>query len=448
MNLGTVAIVGRPNVGKSTLFNRIAKRKLAIVDFEEGVTRDRKYEEIEWNGKVFVLIDTGGIIPGSDDSLDKAVKFQAEIAIDEAEVIVFLVDAKVGVTDIDMKISSILRPVHDKVLLVANKTDNEKDQLEIFDFMQLGFGEPFPIAAVNGRNIGNFMDLLLESVTTLDQLMRDDDSIKVSIVGKPNVGKSSIVNRLIGQDTVIVNDAPGTTRDTVDSKMRYKQQTITFIDTAGLRRKTKVNYGVEYFSVMRTIYSIKRSDIVILVIDAQDGITSQDQKIASYIKRNYRNVIIVFNKWDLIEKDNHTVGKFIDMIKEQLPFLQYAPVMFVSALTNLRVHGLLEKVIEVNTESHERIKTAEMNKFLEMVTKKLPPSHPSGKHVKIYYCTQQKVHPPTFIFFVNEAKLITEKYRKYLYNQIMEHFSFKGVTIKINFRGKKDAEKEIEEFAD
>ena len=437
MRKSIVAIVGRPNVGKSTLFNRICRKRSAIVDFEEGVTRDRKYEEAEWSGHNFVVVDTGGIIPKSSNSIDKAVKFQAEVAIEEADFILFVVDTKTGTTAIDMEVAKILSPYRDKVLLVANKTDNEKDELEIYDFMQLGFGEPFPIAAIHGRNTGNFLDEVVKNIDTLSSKdIIEEDVIKVAIVGKPNVGKSSLVNRLSGTEGNIVTDIPGTTRDSIDLNLKYKNKKFTFIDTAGLRRKKRIKYGVEYFSTMRTIESINRADIVLLLLDANDEISTQDQRIASYAARNYKEIILVVNKWDLIEKDNSTIGKYIAKIKTELKFVEFAPVIFISALTGQRAHKIFELLLEVDEESKKRIPTGQLNKFLQKVTAKFPPAHSSGKHSMIYYCSQVRTQPPTFVFFCNNAKLITTHYRRYLTNQLREEFKFSGATIKTFYRSR------------
>jgi GTPase len=436
MKKDIVAIVGRPNVGKSTLFNRICKKRSAIVDFEEGVTRDRKYEEAEWTGRNFIVVDTGGIIPKSDDRIDKAVKFQAEVAIEESDLILFLVDTKVGVTKIDSTVAQILSPVREKVILVANKTDNEKDDLNIYEFMKLGFGEPFPVAASSGRNIGNFLDVLVEKLKPATFATVDDDSIKIAIVGKPNVGKSSLINRISGKDTAIVTDIPGTTRDSIDLSIMFHEKKLTFIDTAGLRKKKRIKYGVEYFSSMRTIESINRADIVLLILDATEEISTQDQKIISYAARNFKDMILIFNKWDLVEKDNAVIGKYMNKIKDELPFVQYSPAMFVSALTGQRVHTILQKIIDVEEESKKRIPTSQLNTFLERIVQKFPPSHSSGKHSKIYFCTQVKTHPPTFVYFCNDKKLITVSYRRYIHNQMRETFKFEGATLRIFYRGK------------
>ncbi len=437
MRKSIVAIVGRPNVGKSTLFNRICRKRSAIVDFEEGVTRDRKYEEAEWSGHNFVVVDTGGIIPKSSNSIDKAVKFQAEIAIEEADFILFVVDTKTGTTAIDMEVAKILSPYREKVMLVANKADNEKDELEVYEFLQLGFGDPFPIAAVHGRNTGNFLDEVVKNIDTLaSHEIEEEDVIKVAIVGKPNVGKSSLVNRLSGKEGNIVTDIPGTTRDSIDLNLIYKGKKFTFIDTAGLRRKKRIKYGVEYFSTMRTIESINRADIVLLLLDANDEISTQDQRIASYAARNYKEIILIYNKWDLIEKDNSTIGKFIEKIKTELKFVEFAPVIFISALTGQRAHKIYELLLSVDEESKKRIPTSQLNKFLQKVTAKFPPAHSSGKHSMIYYCSQVKTQPPTFVFFCNNAKLITTHYKRYLNNQLRDEFKFSGATIKTIFRSR------------
>ena len=437
MNKNVVAIVGRPNVGKSTLFNRISKSRSAIVDYEEGVTRDRKYTEVEWTGKKFVLVDTGGIIPFSDNKIDKAVKYQAKIAIDEADLVIFVVDAKVGVTDMDMEIAQTLRKEKDKVLVVANKVDNEKDEMELYEFLQFGLGEVMGISASNGRNTGNFLGQVMKHVDILPAEEHDNDMINVAIVGKPNVGKSSILNRLIGEDVTIVTDIPGTTRDSIDSKIKYKEKKIVFIDTAGLRRKTKIKYGVEYFSTMRTIHTIKRSEVALLILDVTQPVSNQEQKIASFAARNYKNIIVILNKWDLVDEEKRKKAEdFISHTRRVLRFVDYAPIIFTSALHNRRIHQILEQILKVDKESKKRISTSKLNKFLEKAKARFAPTHPSGKHVQIYYCTQQKIQPPSFVFFMNNPKLITKRYRRYLENQIRKTYKFEGATIKLSFKGR------------
>lgn len=433
-----VSIVGRPNVGKSTLFNRLCKKRSAIVDFEPGVTRDRKYEDVDWNGKVFKIVDTGGIVFDSKESIDKMIKHQAVLAIEESDLILFMVDAKTGTTDIDMLIAKILYPHRDKVMLVANKTDNEKDEFELYSFLQLGFGDAFPVAANAGRNSGQFLDEIIKLIPdTADDVEDEGEAItRIAVVGRPNVGKSSIINRLIGKEKLIVTEVAGTTRDTIDTQFRYDNKDYILVDTAGIRRKTRVNYGVEYFSVMRAIDAIDRADIVCIVLDASEKVADQDLKIAAYAKRKMKEIIIIYNKWDLPTKDNSTTGKYISELHHEMPFLQYAPVLFVSAKTGQRITKLMETVKLVEEESNKRISTSDLNKFMETVVEHRPPTHPSGKHVRIYYITQAAVNPPTFIFFCNQPSLITENYRKYINNSIREMFSFTGASLRLIFKGR------------
>ena len=381
-----VSIVGRPNVGKSTLFNSLCRKRSAIVDAEVGVTRDRKYEDVEWNGKVFKLVDTGGIVFDDKEELTKKIRHQALLAIDESDLIIFLVDAQTGTTDIDKAIAKLLYPHRDKVMLVANKVDNEKYEWELYDFLQLGLGEPFPVAAIKGRNTGNFLDEVLKHIPETQSLSETQESgpTRIAVVGKPNVGKSSIVNLLLGKERQIVTDIPGTTRDSVDSYFRYYGKEYVLVDTAGLRRKTKVDYGVEYFSVMRAIEAVDRSDVVVLVLAADEEISEQEVKIASYARRKMKEIIVVFNKWDLVEKDNKTTGKCVAELFRKMPFLQFAPVLFISAKTGQRINRIMETVVKIEQESEKRIPTSELNRFIETVVEKYPPTHRSGKEVKIY----------------------------------------------------------------
>lgn len=426
-------------MGKSTLFNRLCRKRSAIVDFEAGVTRDRKYEDVEWCGKVFKLIDTGGIIFDSEYSIDKMVKHQVLLAIDESDLILFLVDAETGATDIDQQIARMLFPHRDKTMLVVNKVDNEKREWELYDFLSLGFGEGFPVSAIQGRNTGNFLDEVIRMIPQTADIQYENQEavVQIAVVGKPNVGKSSIVNKMLGNDRLIVTDIPGTTRDSIDTHFRYQGMDFILVDTAGLRRKTRIDYGVEYFSSMRTIDTIDRANIVVIVLAADCPIADQDQKIASYAKRKNKEIIIAVNKWDLVTKDNSTVGAYIRDIHEKMPFLQYAPILFISAKSGQRMGKVMETVLLIEEESRKRIATSELNKFMEKVIEHRPPTHPSGKYAKIYYLTQAAVRPPTFIFFCNKPSLITENYRRYVHNQIRDMFEFEGVSIKLIFKGKK-----------
>ena len=434
-----VSIVGRPNVGKSTLFNRLCRKRMAIVDFEAGITRDRKYEDVEWNGRIFKLVDTGGIVYDTGENMDRMIRHQAILAIDESDLIIFMVDAQTGTTDIDKEVAKILFPHRDKVMLVANKADSEKFEWEVYDFLQLGFGDAFPISASHGRNTGNFLDELMSLMPDTMEAYAEEQPTptRIAVVGKPNVGKSSIVNLLLGDAKLIVTDIPGTTRDSIDTPFRYHGNDYILVDTAGLRRKTKVNYGVEYFSTMRTIDAVDRCDIVVLVLTADEEISTQDIKIASYAKRKMKEILIVYNKWDLVDKATGTTNEFTKELHFQMPFLQFAPVLFMSAKTSQRIHRIMEIVVKIEEESEKRISTSELNKFMETVVEHRPPTHPSGKHVRIYYITQAAVKPPTFVFFCNAPPLITENYRRFIHNQIREMFKFEGVSIKLIFKGRK-----------
>ncbi len=445
MRKQVVAIVGRPNVGKSTLFNRLCRKRSAIVDFESGITRDRKYEDVEWNGKVFSVVDTGGIVADSTESMDQLIRYQAAIAIEEADLILFVVDAKTGITDLDSAIGKMLLPRRNNVVLVVNKVDNEKDEFDLYEFLKLGFGDAFPISASQGRNTGKFLDVLMDLIPAQEINEEEEDTIKIAIVGKPNVGKSSIVNKLLGSEQVIVSEVPGTTRDSIDTDLRFKGKKLTIIDTAGLRRKAKVKYGVEYFSSMRTLETVDKADVVVLVLAADEEISNQEQRIASYARRKFKDLIIVVNKWDLPEdKDNFTVGKFVTTVKEELSFIDYAPILFISALTGQRVQKILDMVLEVDESSHVRIPTAQLNEFREDIINKHAPSHHTGRHIKLKYMTQVEMHPPTFLIFCNAPKLLSEAYKRYIHNQIREKFHFKGATIRIIFKGKGGDDPDVE----
>jgi len=475
-NKPIVAIVGRPNVGKSTLFNRFCKKRSAIVDFEEGITRDRKYETAEWNKRTFIFVDTGGIIPDSQLSIDQAVQIQVQIAIEQADAIILLCDVKTGITKYDQQIARKLSAYRKKTLLVVNKVDNEKDELDLYDFLKMGLGDPIGIAASSGRNMGNFLDELVYLLNSLDfQWEIDDqekeliyDHVRVAIVGKPNVGKSSLINRLVGENSVIVTDVPGTTRDPIDFAVLYPQYLdrektilpseesqltnpihrseqipsyikIIFTDTAGLRKKSKIKYGVEYFSSMRTIESIDKSDIILLLLDSFEEFSEQDQKIASYAQRKFKNIIIILNKWDLVtDKNNKTFNNYIHKVKDDFNFLDYAPVLTISAKTGQRVQKVPETICQVWKESNRRITTGELNRFFERVIQKTPPTHSSGKHIKIYYVTQNNINPPTFVFFTNEPSFIPVNYKRFLKNKLREEFKFTGATLKLIFRGKEN----------
>jgi GTP-binding protein len=433
-----VAIVGRPNVGKSTLFNRIGKKRISIVEDIPGVTRDRIYLDGEWLGREFTMIDTGGIELETDDHMLTAMRDQAKLAIEEADVIVFVVDAKTGLTSSDAEVANILRNARKPIVLVVNKVDSMKDENEIYDFYNLGLGDPIPISAANLLNIGDMLDKIIEHLPSESAEKENDDEIKVAVIGRPNVGKSSLVNALIGQERVIVSDVPGTTRDAIDTHFIQDNIKFVLIDTAGMRRKSRVDLPIERYSVIRSLRAIDRADVVLMVLNAAEGITEQDKKIAGYAHEAGKALIIVVNKWDLIEKDNKTALHFTEEIRHQLAFIQYAPVLFTSALTKQRVHRITELVKYAANQHSMRVSTGVLNQVIGDAVAINPPPTSMGKKLKIYYSTQPAVKPPTFVLFVNEPEILHFSYTRYLENKLRESFGLEGTPIKIIARGKKD----------
>ena len=438
MAIPIVAIVGRPNVGKSTIFNRMVKRRLAIVDKESGVTRDRKYYQTEWNGYPFIVVDTGGIVPSTKDTMTLSIRDQAELAIEEADLIIFVADCKIGITDYDQQIAKMLFPVQDKVIFTVNKVDNDKEELEVYEFMNLGFGDPIGISAISGRNFSELRDQIVNKLPSRAEMEEQfkENTIKIAVVGKPNVGKSSLVNKIIGQNAVIVNDIPGTTRDSVHLNFEYNGCNLTIIDTAGLRRKSRVKFGIEYFSNLRSLRSINDADMVLVLLDAQEEISVQDKRIIEYAQSQFKALILVVNKWDVIEKDHKTAKKYEDEIRYSLNYASYAPLIFISAKSGQRVRKLLDLVLFVNKQREKRIPTHDMNAFLQKIVAQNPPTHTSHKRVKFYYASQVDTNPPLFLFVMNNATLITENYKRYIHNQIRNEFGFDGVTIKLKFKDK------------
>ena len=433
-----VAVVGRPNVGKSTLFNRIAEERISIVEDTPGVTRDRIYAEAEWLNHKFTLIDTGGLEPESDDIILKQMYIQAQIAIETADVILFVVDVKAGVTDADMQVANILRKANKPVILAVNKMDDlRKYGMDIYEFYQLGIGEPFGVSAGQAIGLG---DLLDEVVKNFPQKIDDDDNdtIKVAIVGKPNVGKSSLVNKILGEERVIVSDIAGTTRDAIDTPYEKNGQKYVFIDTAGMRRKSKIKESIEKYSIIRAVAAVERADVCILMINATEGITEQDTKIAGIAHEAGKPTIIVVNKWDLIEKDNKTMNNFIKEIDKEFKYMSYAPKIFISALTGQRVHKLFETINYCSQNSTRRISTGMLNDVLiEAMALNQPPAE-KGRPLKIYYITQVSVKPPTFILFVNDTELLHFSYKRYIENQLREAFGFSGTPIHFIARNKSE----------
>ncbi len=436
MSKPLVAVVGRPNVGKSTFFNRIIGKRLSIVEDTPGVTRDRIYAETEWNGVHFALIDTGGIEPSTADVILSQMREQAQIAMEMSDVILFMVDGKEGMTSADREVASMLYRTGKKVVLVVNKIDTGKVTDDIYDFYELGLGIPYPVSSANMLGLGDVLDEVVEGIKELGDPGEEEESIQVAVIGKPNVGKSSLVNKLLGEDRVIVSDIAGTTRDSIDSPFEYDGKKFTLIDTAGIRRRSKVNENIERYSVIRAIAAIERSDVCVMMIDAQEGVTEQDKKIAGLAHEAGKGVIIVVNKWDLIEKETNTMKQFTKKIRNELVYLSYAPVLFISVVTGQRVDKLMDLVIQVEEECSKRVPTGVLNTLIsDAILMNQPPSD-KGKKLKIYYASQVGTKPPLFSFKINDRELMHFSYARYLENRIREGFGFEGTPIKFVFRAK------------
>ena len=438
MSKPTVAIVGRPNVGKSTFFNYIVGKRISIVQDEPGVTRDRVYADATWKGKTFTLIDTGGIEPESEDIIVSQMRDQANIAIDIADVIIFLTDIKQGVTAADKEISLMLKKSKKPIVLVCNKADNYgKTSDDIYEFYNLGLGDPHPVSSVNAIGIGDVLDAIYEELPKTEEV-EDDETIKVAIIGKPNVGKSSLVNQILGENRVIVSDIAGTTRDAIDSNFENEFGKYVFIDTAGIRRKSKVDEQIEKYSVMRSLLAVERADVCLLMIDANEGVTEQDKKIAGEAHEAGKASIIVINKWDVYEKDEHSMEKYKKQVYSELAYLSYAPIIFISAKTGQRVNKLFELINQVANQNALRVSTAVLNQVLNEAIAIVQPPTDKGKRLKIYYMTQASTKPPTFVVFVNDKKLFHFSYERYLVNQIRKEFTLTGTPVRIMVREKKD----------
>ncbi|MCR4430083.1 MAG: ribosome biogenesis GTPase Der [Tepidanaerobacteraceae bacterium] len=435
----TVAIVGRPNVGKSTLFNRLMGKRISIVDDKPGVTRDRIYGQMEWNGKKFTIIDTGGIDPASSEFIFSQMKRQVEFAIDAADLIVFLVDGKEGLTHADKDVADILRKSGKPVLLVVNKVDNFKNAPENYEFYELGFGEPVNISASHGLAVGDLLDRLAENIDDMQEVHEDEDIIKVAVVGRPNVGKSSLVNAILGEERVIVSNMPGTTRDAIDTYFEVDGKKMVFIDTAGMRKKSRVKEDIEFYSNVRALGAIDRSNVVLMVLDAVQDISEQDKRIAGIAHEAGKAIILIVNKWDLVEKDEHTMNKFREKIKKEFAFIQYAPALFVSAKTRQRVYRIIELINFVMDQYTFRVKTSMLNELVRDATAIVEPPSIKGKKLKIYYAVQTGIKPPTFVFFLNDIKLFHFSYARYLENKLRETFGLEGtpIIIKVKEKGEK-----------
>ena len=439
MSKPMVAIVGRPNVGKSTFFNYIIGKRISIVEDTPGVTRDRVYAEANWRGKEFTLIDTGGIEFDSSNDILAQMKEQVDIAISMADVIVFLTDAKQGVTAADKDIALILKKSKKPVILVCNKADNfGKDAPEIYEFYNLGIGDPFRVSSVNALGIGDVLDEIYEKLPAVPENQEEDLTVRVAIIGKPNVGKSSLVNKILGENRVIVSNVAGTTRDAIDSEFENSHGKYVFIDTAGVRRHSKIEEKIEKYSVARTLLAIERADVCLLMIDATEGVTEQDTKIAGEAHEAGKGVIIVINKWDLYEKENGTLEKYTKEVYNKIPYLSYAPILFISAKTGQRVDKLFELINKVANQNSMRVSTSVLNQVLNESIAVVQPPTDKGRRLKIYYMTQATTKPPTFVVFVNDKKLFHFSYERYLVNQLRKEFGLVGTPVRMIVREKSE----------
>lgn len=437
MGRPVVAIVGRPNVGKSTLFNKLAGKRIAIVEDKPGVTRDRIYAEGEWLNKHFTMIDTGGIEPDTEDIILSQMRRQAEMAIETGDVILFIVDGKTGVTPADREIAQMLRKSQKKVILVCNKIDTHNTPDTVYEFYELGMDELAVISAGQGLGLGDLLDMVIAHFPDDKDTDKDDDLMKVAVVGKPNAGKSSIINKILGENRVIVSDIAGTTRDAIDTPFQVGEDKYVFIDTAGLRKKKKINENIERYSVVRTLTAVERADVVVIMIDATEGITEQDTKIAGFAHNNGKAAIIAVNKWDLVDKEDKTYLQFENDIRRELSFMAYAPIVFLSAKTGQRVSKMLGMIKEVNESYNMRVSTGVLNDIIGRAVLMNQPPSDKGKRLKIYYATQVGVRPPKFVIFVNDKELMHFSYLRYLENQIRDSFEFKGTPIQFELNEKK-----------
>lgn len=433
-----IAIVGKPNVGKSTLFNRLAKKPKAIIDDMPGVTRDRNYADVEWDGHPFTLIDTGGFESEPEGTISRLVREQAQVAIDEADIILFLADGREGLTAADAELIELLRPIPKPVFYCLNKVDGPRQDRNLIDFYQFGIDAWHPISAKHNRAVADLMD---EVVKTLPrhEAPANREALKIAVLGRPNVGKSSLVNRMLGYDRVIVSEIPGTTRDAIDTPFTFRGEKYLIIDTAGIRRKSRIGYQLEKYCVIEALRAAERSDVSIVLIDAKEGVSEQDVKIAGQVYERGKSCVLVVNKWDLLHKDNSTVGTWVKDLKDKMKFLDFAPILFVSARSGQRVTKILETAAACFREAQKRIGTGELNRFLqEAVTAHPPPRH-RGREVKIYYLSQVGIKPPTFVFFTNYPHAVHFSYERYLANRLRETYGFEGTPIRLFFRGRRSA---------
>jgi GTP-binding protein len=451
-----VAIVGRPNVGKSTLFNRLVGQRVAIVEDVPGTTRDRLYSDVEWAGRTFTVIDTGGLELGAESGVPASIANQVRVAIQEADLILFVVDAIDGITGADEEIARLLREGYEivrdghrtriqrPVIVVAAKADTPARREAASEFYALGFPTVIPVSAIHGANVGDLLDLIIERLEAAPVPEEDDDRLKIAIVGRPNVGKSSLLNKLLGEERAIVSEVPGTTRDAIDTEVEYQGRRLVLIDTAGIRRRGHIQQGIEKYSVLRAVRAIERADVALLLVDATEMMTAQDLHIAGLIEQEGKGCVLVVNKWDLVEKDARTVQAYMDEISRELNFMRWVPVVFISALTGQRVRRVLDEAIAVDAERRKRIGTAELNALIERALAAHQPPSFRGRPVKIYYATQASVAPPTFVFFVNDPKRIHFSLERFLENTIREAYGFRGTPLRLRFRSRRPEPKERE----
>jgi GTP-binding protein len=439
MSKPIVAVVGRPNVGKSTLFNKIAGERISIVKDTPGVTRDRIYAETDWLGQRFTLIDTGGMEPNADDVILKHILTQAEIAIETADIIIFVTDVRQGVTDADTKVANILRRAKKPVVLAVNKVDDmTKMSLDVYEFYSLGMGDPIPVSSVNMLGIGDMLDEVVKYFPDDSEEDKEEDKIRVAIIGKPNVGKSSLINKILGENRLIVSDIAGTTRDAIDTEIEIDGQKYVFIDTAGMRRKSRIKEDIERYSIIRAVAAVERCDVAVLVIDANEGVTDQDSKIAGIAHERGKATVIAVNKWDDVEKNDKTMNEFLKNIANELSYMSYAPKVFISAKTGQRLNKLIDTIKAVRENNNLRISTGVLNDVLiDAMAMQQPPSD-KGRQLRIYYITQATVKPPTFVLFVNNRELLHFSYRRYIENQLRDNFGFVGTPIHFVVRERKD----------
>lgn len=441
-----VAIVGRPNVGKSTLFNKLIGERRAIVEDEPGTTRDRLYGEAEWRGREFTIVDTAGILPGEEDDTQasmaeivRATRAQAQLAIDEADAILFIVDVKEGITAADEEVADMLRQTSKPVILGANKADSLERAQNAVEFWNLGLGEPIAISAYHGTGTGDLLDALYEALPPFEEDPDEEYALKIAIVGRPNVGKSSLLNRLLGIERVVVSDVPGTTRDTIDTVVEYNGEKILLIDTAGIRRRGRIDRGIEQYSVLRALRAIERADVALLLVDATEGVTAQDAHVAGMILEAHKGIAVLVNKWDAIEKTNETFDAFTRHVQSELHFISYAPILFISALTGQRVEKILELALQIQGERNTRISTGKLNALLRDAVRDHPPSSiHKGAHLRIFYATQAQVAPPVFLFFSNAPEEIHFSYKRYLENRIRAEYPFIGTPIILVFKSREE----------